>query len=148
MIVDPACAAASHPPLIDDRCLRTVFSSMNLGPQLEKPLRCALLVCERQSLGGQSDERGGASRKQHDEQVAFARAFCESDRVARRRHAALVWNWMRRRVPARIRRKRIDAFASSSDQMPHEHRHRSRTAREHRGRCLARGNDVNSARFV
>ena len=62
-------AAASRPPLIADRCLRTQFISAMLAPALEQRLVDRLLVARASARGGQRQQRGSAAGDQAQHQV-------------------------------------------------------------------------------
>ena len=67
-------AAASRPPLMRERCLRTQFISSIEAPERSSALLIALLVGERQALGRQGEQGRAAARDQGEDQIVLAQA--------------------------------------------------------------------------
>ena len=105
-----AVAAASLPPLIADRCFRTVLSSSIVAPPFSSRRTVSCLSSSVTPLGGQRHQRRGAAGQQHDQQIAAAaRAPQPASARAGRRDAARVGNGMPGVVPFGVRRQRLRA---------------------------------------
>ncbi len=63
----PGAAAASHPPLIADRCLRTVLSSWMFAPARSRWRVVACLSASVSPVGRHGHQRGRAARQQHEQ---------------------------------------------------------------------------------
>ena len=78
---------ASRPPLMRERCLRTVFISPMLAPERNSARVTACLSAKRQSVGGRDPVGRCAARHQHQHQIVCRRALGELERALRRRRA-------------------------------------------------------------
>ena len=74
---------ASRPPLMRERCLRTVLISPMFAPERKQRARHRLLVGEGDAGRRRDPVGGGAARHQHQHQVVFVRAVGEFDRAQR-----------------------------------------------------------------
>ena len=87
-----AAAAASRPPLIAERCLRTQLISPMVAPAAQQRARHRLLVVERQARRRQRQQRRAAARDEHQHEIVGGRARarwrgCAPPRRCRRRRA-------------------------------------------------------------
>ena len=114
VMTGPAVAAASLPPLIADRCLRTALSSSIVAPPFRSCRTVSLLILERDALGGERHQRRGAAGEQHDEQIAPRRSGRNRQRAPGRLHAARVGNGMPRVIPFDARGQRVRTHRSDT----------------------------------
>ncbi len=78
-----AAAAASRPPLIAERCLRTVLISPIVAPERSKARVTCLLVRERQAGRGEGQQRRAAARNEADKLVIGPEAAREIEDALR-----------------------------------------------------------------
>ena len=88
-------AAASRPPLMRDRCLRTQFISPMCGARFEQLLVDALLVGQRQAFGRQREQRRAAAGDQAQHQVVGREALRQRQDALRPPQPGLVRHRMR-----------------------------------------------------
>ena len=141
----PAARAASQPPLIADRCLRTVLSAWMSAPARSS---CAVVAaCRRASaVGRHRHQRRGAAREQNEQvsSAATARAIASARRPARSLPASASdgrrrCDSKRRRAPARQSARSTRRLREYAGRAP------ARAPRGHRARRLAGGDDRSTA---
>ena len=147
----PGACAASQPPLMAERCLRTVFSAWMSAPARSSCIRRRPLVVERDAFGGHGHQRRGAARQQDEQRSPSSRPRPVPARGARRARSRRSGSDGRRRStrtaagtgagatlttrPARMRDpgRRAAAAAIAGAALPAAiTRRRSRSARAHR----------------
>ena len=89
-------AAASRPPLMADRCLRTVFISPIGAPERSRARVDRLLVRQREARGGQAEQGRSAARDQRQHEVVRPQSPHHLQHAAGGAVAVLVGNRMRR----------------------------------------------------
>ncbi len=138
-------AAASHPPLTADRCLRTVLSSVIVSPLAKQPIGRLLLVVETEASGRHSHQRRRAAGHQHQQNSGVVLLAGQLERGAPRALAVNGWHRMvaadgrQPRVQNGIRRRDDETAGHAVLQTAHgarRHRHAALpTASSRTGPC-------------